>query len=100
MSEQKWTKGPWFADPENGDVVSAHARPRTIAEAFDAEGKALCGNEDAALANAHLIAASPDLYAALEAVVSSAWPSAVAHPAMFKAWAVALDALRKARGEQ
>jgi hypothetical protein len=56
MSERKWTPGPWFVGKDlsigpNGQGVSV------IVAACD---------YDHADANAHLIAAAPDLYEALE----------------------------------
>ena len=49
-------------------------------------------------ANARLIAAAPDLLAALKQVVSSAFPHPVNHPTMTAAWKVAQAAIAKAEG--
>jgi len=62
--ETKWTLGPWRYDRTNGSPTTgqhmiAGGKPGYLAEARD------CGSGDV-IANAHLIAAAPDLYAALE----------------------------------
>ena len=65
MTDQpKWTPGPWRYDrtngsPTTGEHMIAGAKPGYLAEVRD------CGSGDVR-ANAHLIAAAPDLYAALE----------------------------------
>lgn len=76
--EPKWTPGPWFADVVSGDdpngddwetdieVVSGnlkfiHGHDLGYSDGTDVEIKA----------NAHLIAAAPDLYAALDEVSAS-----------------------------
>jgi len=61
--ETKWTLGPWRYDRTNGSPTTgqhmiAGGKPGYLAEARD------CGSGDV-IANAHLIAAAPDLYAAL-----------------------------------
>ncbi len=48
--------------------------------------------------DANLIAAAPDLLAALEGVVKSASPNPKDHPAMFEAWETARAAIEKAKG--
>ena len=64
MTDQpKWTPGPWRYDrtngsPTTGEHMIAGAKPGYLAEVRD------CGSGDVR-ANAHLIAAAPDLYAAL-----------------------------------
>lgn len=61
MTERKWTPGPWVAD-----VVECGAFQVMV------PGKVICtranwsSNAPASVANAHLIAAAPDLYEALE----------------------------------
>ena len=65
MTDQpKWTPGPWRYDrtngsPTTGEHMIAGAKPGYLAEVRD------CGSGDVR-ANTHLIAAAPDLYAALE----------------------------------
>jgi hypothetical protein len=72
MSETKWTPGPWeirrsklATDGAFDYAVSAGDVP-VIAEAF---GRDAHGGWPPAEANAHLIAAAPDLYAALVAAL-------------------------------
>lgn len=66
MNERKWTKGPWYAD-------------RVHVTAWDGRGVAGCGYRRSSdynradhaenMNNAHLIAAAPDLYEALEGAI-------------------------------
>ena len=65
MSEKKWTPGPWMVRTTEGpnagdgfDVLGSCVSSLTWIEPDD--------NQDHAQANAHLIAAAPDLYEALE----------------------------------
>ena len=73
MSERKWTKGPWVTEPENYDgdggvlVRVGGDYPRNcIANAW--RQQSAMEVDDEGQANAHLIAAAPDLYEALEMV--------------------------------
>ena len=65
MTDQpKWTPGPWRYDrtngsPTTGEHMIAGAKPGYLAEVRD------CGSGDVR-ANAHLIAAAPDMAEALE----------------------------------
>lgn len=61
------TRGPWFV---NGYAVRtlAHGGTRTVAQIVEHT------DEAANAANATLIAAAPDMFAALEAIVAS-WPA-------------------------
>lgn len=102
MAEHKWTPGPWRAghfssvvgcpvvaqpDPARNSIIVAGTRGAVASEsdAFVAE----------IVANAHLIAAAPDLYEALEALLQGGQPAWVDPPE----WIAARDALAKARGE-
>jgi hypothetical protein len=68
MSESKHTPGPWEVDPP-GHPLDCHgildADELGLAETHGREGK---GEEEA---NAHLIAAAPEMYEALEELVNS-----------------------------
>ena len=70
MTDQpKWTPGPWRYDrtngsPTTGEHMIAGAKPGYLAEVRD------CGSGDVR-ANAHLIAAAPDLYAALDDLLAA-----------------------------
>ena len=64
MSDTKFTPGPWRYDrtngsPTTGEHMIAGAKPGYLAEVRD------CGSGDVR-ANAHLIAAAPDMAEALE----------------------------------
>lgn len=62
------TPGPWFYDGQNGCGAHViHVREGEIAEAF---GDTWSDDGQQAEANAHLIAAAPELLAALEYVAS------------------------------
>lgn len=80
MTERNWTPGPWFMGGSNvytsSDEPSVAVMVRHRAEWED---------------NAHLIAAAPDMYEALEACVQDGLFGEVFHKAC--------DALAKARGE-
>jgi len=98
MPESKHTPGPWHADPlGNGTRVFSWEGPDDylIAELGDQ------GNETAA--NAALIAAAPDMYEALRALVS-AFESREADPmwqlrkSTIEAWDDAIDAVAKVQG--
>ena len=86
------TPGPWdYRDPDgkvraNGEVV-ATVWQWLVKDRWDERD-----------ANARLIAAAPDLLAALRQVVASAFPNPTEHPAMSAAWKVAEAAIAKAEG--
>ena len=88
MSE-KWTKGPWCVNGETVESTSGVCRAR-IAIIDDGAGTN-------PTANAHLIAAAPDMYEALRAIITDLpsnrdWLDPVVERA-------AKAALKKARGE-
>lgn len=76
MTQTKWTSGPWFVCEKKTSkpqgmacVYAADDELRYIAECDD------FGNVDVItdnVANAHLIAAAPDLYEALETITDRA----------------------------
>lgn len=86
------TPGPWLVlrDPEVGGPLVA-TEDVAIADVMEMEG----GMSEA---NARLIAAAPDLLAALRQVVESAYPNPDEHPTMTAAWRVAEAAIAKAEG--
>jgi hypothetical protein len=91
MSETKWTPGPWLAQEcirSGWDVVADDGH---VVETTDEIGR--YGPIDRQ-ANAHLIAAAPDLYEALRASVLMCINMPPAIERMAEA------ALAKARGEQ
>jgi len=71
MTDQpKWTPGPWVVEPVNHDGdggtlvrLTDYPNPNCVANVWGTES---AGEPNAeSIANAHLIAAAPDLYAAL-----------------------------------
>lgn len=66
MSEPKWTPGPWVRDGETtSETIWAGCAP----SGYGSTGRYIAsvhGDDAEAEDNAHLIAAAPDLYAALE----------------------------------
>ena len=103
MSE-KWTKGPWHVeigeDENDGDIYVCH--PETECDATTIVNFEEPTDEDAA--NAHLIAAAPDLYEALDTLVAIVGLTAFKHESqravLQEAVNVAMDALKKSRGEE
>jgi hypothetical protein len=99
MSEPKFTQGPWVAKDHNGcqwEISVAGERFHFIAITSQ-------GNDEA---NAHLIAAGPDMYVALEQLIDDE-PCQYDHHGNCQAHnlgnpcgvAMAIKALAKARGE-
>ena len=98
MTDQpKWTKGPWPIKPTGdfkriviGDGLVDGPGGYEVAEVYSDD----C-DRDEALANAHLIAAAPDLYAALDGLLGLLDAGSLYEPQAYAARA----ALAKARGE-
>lgn len=100
MSAPGTTPGPWRVDDEHDtDAVSIVGRPAWKARRFGVDGEwDVCNVEQDTAdskANARLIAAAPDLYDALEALLKQTSASETV-AAIYGAHA----ALAKARGEQ
>ena len=106
-SKQAPTPGPWtackngecscgfiWAGDNNTQVATAHG-PSALGQ--DWFGADLAPNEAAQKANAHLIAAAPDLLAALEDVM--AWIDERRIGKMDGDWSMQRAALSKSRGE-
>lgn len=91
MSETRFTPGPWGVRRTEWDTIQVMIGPPgdqvgiCEASAFDQKSEA----------NAHLIAAAPDLYAALHALV---WDGPAVDDSPL--WEAARAALAKARGEE
>lgn len=75
MSETKFTPGPWdFLEAHNRDDEWSMSKPLTIcggdnddlANIYSADDSLVSITREQAIANAHLIAAAPELYATLE----------------------------------
>lgn len=104
MSE-KWTDGPWrVGEPDEfGDIAIQPALSQlAVAVMVNGEIMRLAGRADEHAANAHLIAAAPDLYGALKQFTGAWLPNqkAWAISEMYEARDKALKAMAKARGEQ
>lgn len=80
MAEPKFTPGPWQVDEDFPQDILAGDRRIAVSAFPDAEGSA----------NAHLIAAAPDLYKALKRLDENGHTQAI--------WDFALRALAKAEG--
>lgn len=96
MSKPKPTPGPWTVE---GPVVSSKSPSRhVLSKGFGYPAHAFGGSEAEVEANAHLIAAAPDLLKQLEQVLSSI--ESGDHLALFSAAAfdAISSAVHKARG--
>lgn len=99
-SEAKHTPGPWKAKPspyhDDVFIVQAGMPTNRVLARFGSDDEPV---DETDLANAHLIAAAPDMYEALEMVVrgqesAEATGDAEPHPV----WEIARAAFAKARG--
>ena len=96
MSEAKFTPGPWvakFADDWKHWVVTANSMP------LHTPVVRLSDFDDSAGPDAHLIAAAPDLYTALERIVESVARGTSGDVCQTFDFDDARLALSKARGE-
>ena len=96
MSDPKWTPGPWKWDDTVWDYDREEQAPWLVTERDDA--RVLWGEVKCSEPNAHLIAAAPDLYEALEALVL-AQETAGTDGREADRRRAAIAALKKARGE-
>jgi hypothetical protein len=97
MTDQpKWTPGRWVAKwskyEEGNFIVQAGMPTNRVLAQFDGDGD---GPDGQSLADAHLIAAAPDLYAALDGLLGLLDAGSLYEPQAYAARA----ALAKARGE-
>ena len=92
MTGRKWTPGPWVA-MANGWIEASDGDPVAMINADGLPNSIFYDD----LPNAHLIAAAPDLYEALDVMIKycNAEPGTMAYPGTQAAAAIA-----KARGEQ
>ena len=90
MTERKWTPGPWDADD-----MAVRTNDKALVSL-------VYGNGDGSLfkANAHLIAAAPELYEALKLFVDATPKLDMSDPCMVERVNRARAALAKARGEK
>ncbi len=97
MSEPKFTKGPW-----NCNRASAGGREIVVSEVSPVDIAVLSRRDKTQSeidANAHLIAAAPDLYAALDMLLLQCGEWDSTHDIDDKTYEEARVALAKARGE-
>ena len=96
IDQPKWTKGPWAAKwskyEEDNFIVQAGMPSNRVLAQFDGDGD---GPDDQSLADAHLIAAAPDMYAALDGLLGLLDAGSLYEPQAYAARA----ALAKARGQ-
>jgi hypothetical protein len=96
---EKWTPKPWHATEPNGMVKTE--RNQLIASVYGDHPD--CEEDDRQKANAHLIAAAPALYEALDIVLDAL--GALSNPSELHGWVseeqqeFVFAARRKARGE-
>lgn len=92
MSEPKWTKGPWYVRTEDDDWgcdTFVETMDDVLFDVRPAKGPSW------QMANARLIAAAPDLYAALDGLLGLLDAGSLYEPQAYAARA----ALAKARGQ-
>ncbi len=102
-----WTPGPWNVTDFRGTAGIVHtgiAKTRTFREIAESAAVVFAQHSDygepTTRANLHLIAAAPDLYSALEAIMQL---RTITNELFFQdsaLWEDAKDALAKARGEK
>jgi hypothetical protein len=103
----KFTAGPWnwwdekTGRPKRYDLcrLESQTARKVIFSNYGGNGFNALGKDAESVANAHLIAAAPDLYAALEAVVADLYPWMPHKDVGETAYNAAVAALAKARGE-
>jgi len=102
----KFTPGPWEIGDENN--ASCEVCPRDVditisMSRYDRFSDKFLIERDEMLANAHLIAAAPDMYEALDTLVAVVGLTAFKHEGQRQVLQEAVDlsvaALKKARGE-
>ncbi|QBI15726.1 hypothetical protein EYR03_08785 [Xanthomonas oryzae pv. oryzae] len=74
MSEMNWTPGPWAVDVDRrcGGYCITAPNGRDVASSVQRDEHPTLGqgiSDTQALTNAHLVAAAPDLYEALETLI-------------------------------
>ena len=109
MSELRATPIPWTAvrkhphvwaiDALSGDPDLGHVKWHSLADVYGCDDMGAAGR-DKAKANAHLIAAAPELYAALEKIIEWYDKHHLRNEPAFQYYHSARAALAKARGER
>jgi len=105
---RRWTPGPWKYSPDDDDTYWTDSKTVMAEDGAVVAVETRGWGEEAGIANAQLIAAAPDLYEALEAIVSAAgeredalhvWLNYPEKPVRTPG-SMARAALAKARGEK
>lgn len=93
--EKKWTEGPWRKESFSlsEEILATGNKLVAIVQSRH------CESPEEMRANAHLIAAAPELYEALAALLSRVGNDADAHAWFLDEQENAIKALAKARGE-
>lgn len=110
MSETRFTPGPWrvvvvdYSRGEDASIEVVHGRGEVVAQTITRELATESDRFDGDKANAHLIAAAPYLYAALEKIANEMQSASSRGRRVSVEWLdlrieTARAALRKARGE-
>lgn len=68
MSETKFTQGTWRVNMISNMVMDSHGKAIAVLTPYYEPREGYLDNEQEQAFNAHLIAAAPDLYAALESI--------------------------------
>lgn len=94
QTETRFTRGPWRVSPHDRSQIT-HGHDVMVASVYDGGSFDAEYDAETEWANANLIAAAPEMYAALEALAD----------AYYRTWRTdtpyvqAIDVLAKARGE-
>jgi hypothetical protein len=98
--ETKWTPGTWSVETDTcdcgGDYGCDHGE---FPYALKASETRLASFDDASMEDAHLLAASPDLYAALQALLRLEGVRDDEDAELNQARLASIAALKRARGE-
>lgn len=98
MANEKWTKGPWEYGEDRRGVARVFAGTSEIVRALSTHGNRRLPKAERE-ANARLIAAAPQLYAALAELDSTLGTRSIASPRERQLMSEVHAALSSARGE-
>jgi hypothetical protein len=100
MSEPKFTPGPWEVETGVDDIVWVDGPATSVCDLYHTSGQGKLIVKPNAVANAHLIASSPELFEALATLMACAEVRAGnVDPLFSEPLEKARIALAKARGE-
>lgn len=98
MSETKFTPGPWKVDPKYSRDIQAPDGLDVATCCLSILNRKVTTEEES-IANAYLIAAAPDMYAALKNVLKLASTETTRGELVYIDFTETREALKKARGE-